>query len=188
MSHIAVDAPVDRRVRKTQEALFAAFRELFFAHGFEAISIGDIVARADVGRSTFYKHFEGKDDILTQSMGQFLEVIAESCVRPHAPEALTRVVEHFWEQRRHARTVFAGEALEVVSRALSAKLEPKLLRLVPTGEAPRLPVGLAACAIASGQLMLLQRWLLGRGSAPAPTLAAGMHASGYASACAMMRG
>ena len=45
------------RKAQTKEALLTAFRDLFFERGYEAIRVGDIIARAGVGRSTFYEHY-----------------------------------------------------------------------------------------------------------------------------------
>ena len=55
---------MDRRQRKTREAVFSAFTELLRKKEFEKITVGEIIERADVGRATFYALFETKDDLL----------------------------------------------------------------------------------------------------------------------------
>ena len=180
MSDIAVQASPDRRVRRTREALRAAFRDLFFARGFDAISIADIADRADVGRSTFYKHFESKDDLLAQSITPFLRVMAEACVSETEPPELVRVIEHFWENRRHARNVFSGGSLILMTRVLAGLIEARL-------PAPgRLPASLAATQLAAAEFALLTPWLMGRGACSSADLASAMHGSGYAAARALM--
>lgn len=54
---------MDRRVAKTRRALQHAFMSLILDKGYDAVSIQDICDAADVGRSTFYSHYTGKDDL-----------------------------------------------------------------------------------------------------------------------------
>lgn len=55
---------MDRRQRKTREAIFRAFTELLSHKDFGQITVGEIITRADVGRATFYAHFETKEFLL----------------------------------------------------------------------------------------------------------------------------
>lgn len=48
---------------------------LVLERGYEAVSIKDIVERADVGRSTFYAHFSSKDDLLTTGITELRKVL-----------------------------------------------------------------------------------------------------------------
>ncbi len=52
---------MDRRQRKSRERIFHAFIELLAKKHFNQITVGEIIERADVGRATFYAHFETKD-------------------------------------------------------------------------------------------------------------------------------
>jgi tetracycline repressor-like protein len=54
----------DRRIGKTRRALKEALTDLILEKGYEAVTVQDIIDRADVGRSTFYAHFTDKDDLL----------------------------------------------------------------------------------------------------------------------------
>jgi AcrR family transcriptional regulator len=58
------DVKTDRRVKKTRLALQNALIELILEKGYDAVMIQDILDRADVGRSTFYAHFQDKEDLL----------------------------------------------------------------------------------------------------------------------------
>ena len=55
---------MDRRQRKTRESIFKAFTKLLSKKDFSQITVGEIIDKADVGRATFYSHFETKDFLL----------------------------------------------------------------------------------------------------------------------------
>lgn len=55
---------MDRRQKKTRDAIFNAFTELLSKRHYNQITVGEIIERADIGRATFYAHFETKDYLL----------------------------------------------------------------------------------------------------------------------------
>ena len=61
---------MDRRQRKTREAVFNAFTELLSIKEFNQITVGEIIEKADIGRATFYSHFETKDFLLKEFCGE----------------------------------------------------------------------------------------------------------------------
>ena len=57
---------MDRRMRKSREAIFSSFINLLSQKSFSQITVADIIDGADVGRGTFYAHFETKDFLLKE--------------------------------------------------------------------------------------------------------------------------
>jgi AcrR family transcriptional regulator len=55
---------IDRRAARTRRALHQALISLILRKGYEATTIQNIIDEADVGRSTFYAHYKGKEDLL----------------------------------------------------------------------------------------------------------------------------
>lgn len=54
----------DRRVHRTDQLLRTALVSLIEEKGFETLTVQDIIDRANVGRATFYAHFDNKEDLL----------------------------------------------------------------------------------------------------------------------------
>src|SRR5438093_4059248 len=59
---------MDRRIQRTREVLHQALISLMIEKGYEVITVQDIIDRANVGRSTFYAHYVGKQDLLLSGL------------------------------------------------------------------------------------------------------------------------
>ena len=59
----------DRRVQRTRELLQKALIELIRERGYEVITIQNIVDRANIGRTTFYLHYNSKDELFMMHEG-----------------------------------------------------------------------------------------------------------------------
>ena len=53
---------------RTQSLVLGAFYDLIIERGYDGFTVRDLIDRADVGRSTFYEHFENKDDVFERSV------------------------------------------------------------------------------------------------------------------------
>lgn len=54
----------DRRIQRTRQSLRTALFALVKEKEFEAVSVQEIADRANVGRTTFYAHFDNKEELL----------------------------------------------------------------------------------------------------------------------------
>lgn len=63
---------MDRRIKKTKQALNQALFTLLDEKTFQQITITDIVTVADVNRGTFYKHYRDKEELLDSIIDEVL--------------------------------------------------------------------------------------------------------------------
>lgn len=61
----------------TRNRLIAAAFDLFEQQGYDATTVDDIAARADTSRSTFFRHFRGKDDAVLPDHDALLARVGE---------------------------------------------------------------------------------------------------------------
>jgi AcrR family transcriptional regulator len=67
---------MDRRARRTRDALGDALIDLMQERSFKSITVQDVLDRAEVGRSTFYTHYRDKDDLFLSDVEDFWEAIS----------------------------------------------------------------------------------------------------------------
>jgi AcrR family transcriptional regulator len=144
----------DRRVARTSQALLQAFIALVQEKSYASIRVADIVERADVGRSTFYDHFGGKDAMLLASMGWIFAILAGAADPATPRDRVESLVHHFWGNRRLARAVMAPP----IERKLRRALTDAIADVLGGDPASR---RLDAVRIAAGQLGLLDAWTRG---------------------------
>jgi AcrR family transcriptional regulator len=73
------DSLTDRKRRRAKETIRQAALDLFSERGFDAVSVTDIAERAEVGRTTFFRYFGDKQEVL------FSEAVADAAQWPPAP-------------------------------------------------------------------------------------------------------
>lgn len=65
--------PNDPRIRRTKRNLKNTFIQLMKIKPFHAITVTDIVKHADYNRTTFYRHYESKEDLVAELMNDMTE-------------------------------------------------------------------------------------------------------------------
>jgi AcrR family transcriptional regulator len=86
---------VERKQRQARQRIIEAARELFLERGFDGVSVGDIAERAEVGRTTFFRHFGDKQEVVFANEQELLDTItaARQADSTPAPRNATEAVE-----------------------------------------------------------------------------------------------
>jgi len=153
-------------VRRTDQALVQALVSLVFEKGYDAITIQDLLDRADVGRSTFYAHYRGKDDLLLTSFRRLLDHLDRMLDRDGNPGGRIAPVQelfaHVASARRFERALSRSHMVERQFHAGIQQLSGSIARrLAIGGPDGTFPIPVRAQALAGGLFAMLRWWLDG---------------------------
>lgn len=177
----------DRRVQRTRELLQQALIDLIRARGYEAITIQDIVDRANVGRTTFYLHYRSKDDLF---MGCHEQVVSafhfgprtphsrEELLSPDVPPGITAAYRHLGDVRARLYPIFQGKDSLLILRQLrdwSARDIEARLRAAFADADSTIPLDVLANYLAGAQIGLVHWWLKQRHPHTPETIAHTFH-------------
>lgn len=170
-------AVTDRRIERTREALEGAFIRLIFdGRHYDRITIAELIARAGVGRSTFYEHYRNKDELLAATIRYPFAGVAAAVDAEAQVATLRDALLHFERNRVHAKAVFAGAARRRIVRVLASMLEERLrARARANGVVASATVGIVATALAEGMLATVVAWLGGDLAGDAERVASALH-------------
>jgi len=137
---------LDRRQRKTRRAIYEAFEDLMSTEHYQQVTVAQIIERADIGRSTFYAHFETKDDLL-QDMCQdmfdhIFEGVNELCETHAGLETadLAGKLAHLLYHLRDTHKGVCGKLVKEGEPHFTAYFDQQLSVLIER-EAPASPAG-----------------------------------------------
>ncbi|MFN2459430.1 MAG: TetR/AcrR family transcriptional regulator [Candidatus Velthaea sp.] len=151
------------KARDVSGALLDAFRDLLLERGYRRVTVLDIVARARVARSTFYAHFDDKNDVLRRSIRPLLGILARGVEQPDSTARVRAVLEHFQDKRQLAAVMLRPPIRDVLAGFLAGEIEYRFAhRRRGSGGAPgpdAVPPALAAAQVAGAQLALIDAWL-----------------------------
>ncbi len=114
---------MDRRQRKTRDAIFGAFTSLLKSTTYSKITVQAIIDQADIGRTTFYAHFETKDDLLNALCTEIFDHVFSGDLKKEKTHdfsdhhdtrtMITHVLYHLQEHMDYLPGLVTGESGEV---------------------------------------------------------------------------
>ncbi len=150
----------DLRVQRTRALLRQALIDLVKSDGYENISIRDITKKAQVGYKTFYRHYEGKDDLLQALADELVDEIKQVLAPPsdiEAPDKNPLATLTYMEANADLILTLLNStaADQVLNKAVEFALEEGRL----TFKSELIPDELMAHHFASSMISLLRWWL-----------------------------
>jgi AcrR family transcriptional regulator len=160
-----------RRRQRTQTQLEQATSDLLIENGFEALTIHDIAEQADLGRGTFYLHFQDKEQAvwsLTERVlreGDSLSALANANLS--SPVNLITGIANFFQHTEQHRELFmallGSQASPAVANQLHAwlseRLQPITTALADHRRHPATPIAVTTQLFTGAFVRMLYWWL-----------------------------
>ena len=166
----------DARVRRTRDALGDALIALMQEKPFDTITVQDVLDRARVSRSTFYSHYNDKDDLLMSDADEFFEAISMALSQHGDKSDRVFPVREFFAHLADVQPFFKAlvksgkfqENMELARGHFARGIERRLAELPQARSIPAQELSAIAFTHAGALLSLLQ-WWLDRGMRETPT-------------------
>lgn len=163
---------MDRRQQKTRDAIFGAFSILLSTKSFSNITVQDIIDKANVGRTTFYAHFETKDALLKEMcIDLFTHVFSDTLStenthdfsmetdNPHA--LITHILYHLLDNKKNIIGILTCESGELFLRFFKQYLNELIATRMLNGVNRKkdLPADFLINHISSSFVGMVQWWI-----------------------------
>ena len=161
----------DRRIQKTKTLLHEALGSLIREKPYDSIVVQEILDRANVGRSTFYMHFQDKDELLISSIHDLLRSV-QTAELPPSRKRYERVIrfsrpvfEHIHQHRQTgaANIGLRGRALihehlqEVISELIADDVKKEFRTARKRDQ--HIPANFLVQYLASTFILVLNWWV-----------------------------
>jgi AcrR family transcriptional regulator len=117
--------PANLRMRRMQKLLREALLDLIEERGFDALTVSEIIERAMVSRTAFYRHYQDKYDLVEQIFEEAMSALlgaAGELGREHPAEIWVQFFEHIASYDRLYRVLLGSKGSPWFVRKLRASL------------------------------------------------------------------
>jgi AcrR family transcriptional regulator len=162
----------DRRISRTRRLMHEALMALIVEKGYEAVTVQDILDRADVGRSTFYAHYRDKDELLLSSFEhlrslfeQQQQAILASRRTGKDPEInfVLELFRHTGQHHKLYKAIAGKQSGEMIMKYLHRYIYNLLIgphsEIMKKRKAPPVPIEITTHYLVSALLSLITWWL-----------------------------
>jgi len=160
---------MDRRKQKTLDAIYDAFTSLIGEKDYSSITIQEIIDRANIGRSTFYTHFQTKEELSKSLCKMLYDHIFESAANGgHHHGAFTsdsssssifcHILHHLQEDDHHILTLLSCDSNGMFAEYFKNEMA-HLISHTFTNVTPDLPEDFVINHISCTFLEIVQWWI-----------------------------
>lgn len=158
-----------RRVLQTRMSIEDAFIRLVLERGYDAVSVEDVAAAADVAKATFYAHFANKDALRAAVFKRLNKELAQRIAFREGPwdevrpTAMRTAYQHAAEMQDLYRVCLADpQSRAIYTAGVARNIEDNIRqRLAALGRTPKVPVAVMSTVFAGAHVAILEAWLSG---------------------------
>ncbi|MDO5718889.1 MAG: TetR/AcrR family transcriptional regulator [Tissierellia bacterium] len=133
---------MDRRKIKTREAIFEAFQKLLSKKSYTRITVQEIIDEANIGRSTFYSHFETKDYLLKEMCTEIFDHVFSNALevekthdfsesRENPKDLIAHILYHLKDNQESIITIMTCESRDLFVRYFKGYLNKMIVGIFP---------------------------------------------------------
>jgi AcrR family transcriptional regulator len=151
--------------------LYEALLDLIIEKGYEAITVQDLIDRANIGRSTFYSHFLDKEQLLLGNIGKLSEFLKQQFATRSLPEISGEyrfsfslaMLQHVHSHKRIYKAVAGKQSGVLVlfhmQRMLVDLVREEIVVLLPSSASSSIPQDIAIEFVVNTFWSLLTWWM-----------------------------
>ncbi len=162
----------DRRISRTRKLMQEALMALIVEKGYEAVTVQDILDKADIGRSTFYAHYRDKDELLLSGFDHLRTLFEQQQHSLFAAKQggedtdfnmILELFRHTGEHHKLYKAIVGKQSGEMIFKYLHRYLYDLLIvphtALMKNRKAPPVPIEITTHWLVSSLLSLMTWWL-----------------------------
>lgn len=160
---------MDRRQQKTRTAVFDAFSTLLKTKNFNHITVQEIIDEANIGRSTFYAHFQTKDDLLKSMCTDiFTHIFSDELTKEKThdfskdynglEQKITHILYHLKDSKRDMKGILSCESGELFMKYFKEYLSEMFQQYTNTF-APSIPYDFLLNYLSGSLANAIQWWI-----------------------------
>jgi AcrR family transcriptional regulator len=160
----------DLRIRRTRQRLGAALIDLIEEKAIDEVTVREVLDRAKVGRSTFYVHYQNKDDLFLSQLEEGLQmwsnILSTKQEKSRRVAPVAEFFAHVASARKLYRSLVASDRIQAffdLAQGYFARGIARRLKEIGLPIPDQREFDARAHALA-GNLLSLLRWWLDRGA------------------------
>ena len=164
----------DKRSKRSAETIYHALRSLIREKPFEMILVRDIVERAEIGRSTFYRNFDEIVDVLRMRCDQVLDELMVYVTTYHQKAysqengaMLKPILRYFYLDSEIIELLMQANRIDIFQDAFRERSRPNQAQLAQKNQVPIKHIAYVAEIRINILIAILTQWIkTGKREAP----------------------